>query len=68
MNSIPTFCSGGLHYENVKLTIPASCVDNQAIVIPENVDAIRALSRIKGSWSTSIAQTNKSFNITQNIY
>lgn len=41
----------------------AYVVDNQAIVIPETIDAIRALTGIESSAERSIAATNKSLGI-----
>ena len=41
----------------------AYVVDNQAIVIPETIDAIRALTGIESEGLKSIAQTNKSLGI-----
>ena len=41
----------------------AYVVDNQAIVIPETLDAIRALTGIESSAERSIAATNKSLGI-----
>ena len=41
----------------------AYVVDNQAIVIPETIDAIRALTGIESSAERSIAVTNKSLGI-----
>jgi glyceraldehyde-3-phosphate dehydrogenase (NAD(P)) len=38
-------------------------VDNQAIVIPETIDAIRALLGIETDGEKSIAKTNKSLGI-----
>jgi glyceraldehyde-3-phosphate dehydrogenase (NAD(P)) len=46
----------------------AYMVDNQAIVIPDTIDAIRAISGSKTSAVDSIIQTNKSFGITQHFY
>jgi glyceraldehyde-3-phosphate dehydrogenase (NAD(P)) len=40
-------------------------VDNQAIVIPENIDAIRALSGREPDGRASIERTNKSLGIRQ---
>ena len=42
----------------------AYVVDNQAIVIPETIDAIRALTSIELDASKSILKTNQSLNIT----
>ncbi len=44
----------------------AYVVDNQAIVIPETIDAIRALTGIESSAEISIAATNRSLGITRN--
>ena len=41
----------------------AYVVDNQAIVIPETIDAIRALTGIETNGKKSIAKTNKSLGI-----
>lgn len=41
----------------------AYMVDNQAIVIPETIDAIRALSGIESEASASIARTNSSLGV-----
>lgn len=41
----------------------AYVVDNQAIVIPETIDAIRALTGIETDAAKSIAKTNKSLGI-----
>ena len=38
-------------------------VDNQAIVIPETIDAIRALTGIEKSAENSIKKTNESLGI-----
>tara|TARA_R110002167_G_scaffold69312_1_gene195330 strand:+ start:2957 stop:3973 length:1017 start_codon:yes stop_codon:yes gene_type:complete len=43
----------------------AYVVDNQAIVIPETIDAIRALTGIETDGQKSIAKTNKSLGINQ---
>jgi glyceraldehyde-3-phosphate dehydrogenase (NAD(P)) len=43
----------------------AYVVDNQAIVIPETIDAIRALTGIEESAVKSIKKTNKSLGINQ---
>lgn len=43
----------------------AYLVDNQAIVIPETIDAIRALTGIESDSQESIAKTNHSLGITQ---
>jgi glyceraldehyde-3-phosphate dehydrogenase (NAD(P)) len=45
----------------------AYLVDNQAIVIPETIDAIRALTGIETQAEKSIAKTNKSLGIKQNF-
>lgn len=45
----------------------AYVVDNQAIVIPETIDAIRALSGIEKDADTSIRKTNESLRITQDF-
>ena len=41
----------------------AYVVDNQAIVIPETIDAIRALTGIEKSAENSIKKTNESLNV-----
>ncbi len=41
----------------------AYIVDNQAIVIPETIDAIRALTKMEKDSNTSISKTNESLNI-----
>ncbi len=46
----------------------AYMVDNQAIVIPDTVDAIRALTESNMGATDSIIQTNKSLGITQQFY
>jgi glyceraldehyde-3-phosphate dehydrogenase (NAD(P)) len=38
-------------------------VDNQAIVIPETIDAIRALTGIQKDAATSMRQTDQSLGI-----
>jgi glyceraldehyde-3-phosphate dehydrogenase (NAD(P)) len=38
-------------------------VHNEAIVIPENIDAIRALTRLEDSGEESIAKTNASLGV-----
>jgi len=43
-------------------------VHNEAIVIPENIDAIRALSGIEKDPHVSIEKTNKSLGIVDNFY
>jgi len=43
----------------------AYVVDNQAIVIPETIDAIRALSGIEGNADQSIRKTNLSLGLRQ---
>ena len=43
----------------------AYVVDNQAIVIPETIDAIRALTGIETDGKKSIAKTNESLGINQ---
>ena len=42
----------------------AYLVDNQAIVIPETIDAIRALTGIEKSAVISMRKTNESLGIT----
>lgn len=46
----------------------AYLVDNQAIVIPETIDAIRALTGIETDGLTSIQKTNVSLGITQRFF
>lgn len=46
----------------------AYLVDNQAIVIPETIDAIRALTGIETEALKSIQKTNVSLGITQRFY
>mgnify|MGYP003641106855 CR=1 FL=1 len=46
----------------------AYVVDNQAIVIPETIDAIRALTGIEENPQNSILKTNKSLGINQKFY
>jgi glyceraldehyde-3-phosphate dehydrogenase (NAD(P)) len=45
----------------------AYIVDNQAIVVPETIDAIRAMLNIETNAVRSITKTNLSLGITQNI-
>lgn len=45
----------------------AYMVDNQAIVIPETIDAIRALAGIEQDAAASIARTNAALGIAQNL-
>lgn len=45
----------------------AYVVDNQAIVIPETIDAIRALTGLEESADKSIQKTNKSLDIKQSF-
>jgi glyceraldehyde-3-phosphate dehydrogenase (NAD(P)) len=45
----------------------AYVVDNQAIVIPETIDAIRALTGLEESADKSIRKTNKSLDIKQSF-
>jgi glyceraldehyde-3-phosphate dehydrogenase (NAD(P)) len=42
----------------------AYMVDNQAIVIPETIDAIRALTELESDGATSIRKTNETLGIT----
>lgn len=51
-----------LKVEGVELFY-AYVVDNQAIVIPETIDAIRALTGIEESAEKSIRKTNESLGI-----
>ena len=46
----------------------AYVVDNQAIVIPETIDAIRALTGIEQSAQKSILKTNESLGVKQKFY
>ncbi|HRO47978.1 MAG TPA: type II glyceraldehyde-3-phosphate dehydrogenase [Niabella sp.] len=46
----------------------AYIVDNQAIVIPETIDAIRALTGIEPDAEKSIIKTNESLGIKQSFY
>lgn len=46
----------------------AYVVDNQAIVIPETIDAIRALTGLEKSGEKSIHKTNESLGIKQNFF
>lgn len=46
----------------------AYVVDNQAIVIPETIDAIRALTGLEKSAEKSILKTNESLGIKQNFF
>jgi glyceraldehyde-3-phosphate dehydrogenase (NAD(P)) len=43
-------------------------VDNQAIVIPETIDAIRALTGLASDADGSIALTNASLGIRQRFF
>jgi glyceraldehyde-3-phosphate dehydrogenase (NAD(P)) len=45
----------------------AYVVDNQAIVIPETIDAIRAMTEIEKDSENSIRKTNKSLGVRQNF-
>ncbi|QGY45815.1 type II glyceraldehyde-3-phosphate dehydrogenase [Maribellus comscasis] len=45
----------------------AYVVDNQAIVIPETIDAIRAMTEIEKDFENSIRKTNKSLGIRQDF-
>jgi glyceraldehyde-3-phosphate dehydrogenase (NAD(P)) len=45
----------------------AYLVDNQAIVVPETIDAIRALTGIETNAQTSIEKTNRSLGITNRL-
>ena len=42
----------------------AYMVDNQAIVIPETIDAIRALTELEADGAASIRKTNEALGIT----
>ncbi len=46
----------------------AYVVDNQAIVIPETIDAIRALTGIEKNAETSMRKTNESLRIKQGLF
>ena len=46
----------------------AYVVDNQAIVIPETIDAIRALTGIEPNAQNSIMKTNESLGVKQKFY
>ena len=46
----------------------AYLVDNQAIVIPETIDAIRALTGIENDALKSIKKTNDSLGVKQLFY
>lgn len=46
----------------------AYVVDNQAIVIPETIDAIRALTGIEADASKSVLKTNHSLGISSNLF
>ncbi|WP_440131080.1 hypothetical protein, partial [Klebsiella pneumoniae] len=46
----------------------AYMVDNQAIVIPETIDAIRALTGLEPDDDASIARTNASLGIRQRFF
>lgn len=45
----------------------AYVVDNQAIVIPETIDAIRAMTEMEKDSENSIRKTNKSLGVRQNF-
>jgi glyceraldehyde-3-phosphate dehydrogenase (NAD(P)) len=40
-------------------------VHNEAIVVPENIDAIRALTGIETNWQKSVAKTNEALGIVK---
>ena len=40
-------------------------VHNEAIVIPENIDAIRALTGIETNWQKSVAKTNETLGVVK---
>jgi glyceraldehyde-3-phosphate dehydrogenase (NAD(P)) len=42
-------------------------VDNQAIVIPETIDSIRALMEVESDPQKSINKTNQSLGIRQRV-
>lgn len=46
----------------------AYLVDNQAIVIPETIDAIRALTGIENNAQKYIKKTKYKFGVTQAFY
>ncbi|MBA4228230.1 MAG: type II glyceraldehyde-3-phosphate dehydrogenase [Hyphomonas sp.] len=46
----------------------AYMVDNQAIVIPDTIDAIRALTGLAGTAEDSIAQTNEALGVRTRFY
>ena len=46
----------------------AYMVDNQAIVIPDTIDAIRALTDLAGTAEDSIAQTNEALGVRARLY
>ncbi|MDX5420049.1 MAG: type II glyceraldehyde-3-phosphate dehydrogenase [Hymenobacteraceae bacterium] len=46
----------------------AYLVDNQAIVIPETIDAIRALTRLEEDAQTSIQKTNAALGVRQGAF
>ena len=39
-------------------------VHNESIVVPENVDAIRALTGFETDWNVSVSKTDKTLGIT----
>ena len=43
-------------------------VDNQAIVVPENIDAIRALTGIEQSGENSIAKTDRALGMVRDLH
>jgi glyceraldehyde-3-phosphate dehydrogenase (NAD(P)) len=45
----------------------AYMVDNQAIVIPETIDAIRALTGVMRDGTQSVARTNAALGIEQSL-
>ncbi|HLE65491.1 MAG TPA: type II glyceraldehyde-3-phosphate dehydrogenase [Candidatus Bathyarchaeia archaeon] len=42
-------------------------VHNESVVVPENVDAIRALTGLESNWKRSVAMTDKSLGIVHNF-
>jgi len=42
-------------------------VHNEAIVIPETIDAIRALSGIESDWTQSVRKTDQSLGIVKSF-
>jgi glyceraldehyde-3-phosphate dehydrogenase (NAD(P)+) (phosphorylating) len=42
-------------------------VHNESVVVPENVDAVRALTGLEDNWKRSIALTDESLGATSNF-